>query len=906
MGKKSKKSKKIKQKKQQRLINLSFDQLVEEGHSFASSGKPRDAIKMYKMAIKAAKSAEQSDSVRSSLFQSYLAREKELRQKKMTAEADNVKKQSMEYMPDPSSMDHSTMLSFIKICDNKTAFDTCAKYFKKNGTDSPLETLLAERLVTQNCWNFLEILDDTLPVKRDAETIRDSLSAMNEGDWSKAMDSMKGLPRTSPFAHIRMFCRAMASFCDGNDKAMLKAISLIPETSTLRKITDTLESSIKSIAEHTELAGDKAVIDCLWKGPVNAWKTAENLIELVDKEKYTGKMKSLIISFANQIFPDGAEYARQYLMETLWQPNKMIEQDLIRMEREVLGKNANLLEAKRNLVFFNKPIENASKYLAMLKKSDSESKTAAITESIIILNICRYIMDTGDSSLLEITSDTAKKRFGISPKEDFQTSFLQFAHQGIKCDPENRALYEVVAQFESSSRNAKKLKEDLLLLMCEAYPEDPYPCIELASLYHGKNAFRKAENILKKAMELAPYDSRVLDQHVIALIISADKNLNASRFHLVWQDVEKAGQFDSKKNEILLEEKKLFYKICEKPEMPEKIIKLQLNEFSLFDRLKIISMISMDIKNRYFKSSKKITNKINSIFKSELKNIEQLTSKQTLELLMPFPKEWKYAFVDRNVHRLFFNASKDAVNNLDNNDLIKLIDTILTPDLFTFFRKEIEKRINNSKNIDSLLKFYAITLEGLEDNYWDVDEYYYLIDDADQEMEQKLRDAGHRLSKHTQGPYKHALKTFEFEVLEDMFSPSFNFFDDDEDDDDDDYYYYDEDEDDPFLNPFAGSGMPDINDLPSDFIKFIKKKVSKNPNSPESREFNALFDDVQDVIEDFIDETGLRGLPKEILKTMKSEVKKDPVIREAVTMVKLLFLKEAKKKFSQEAKALFL
>ncbi len=71
-------------------------------------------------------------------------------------------------------------------------------------------------------------------------------------------------------------------------------------------------------------------------------------------------------------------------------------------------------------------------------------------------------------------------------------------------------------------------------------------------------------------MELAPYDSRVQDQHLISLIISADKGVNKNNFHLVWKDLKKAQKIDTGNNGLLLKEKELFYKICEKPEIPKK------------------------------------------------------------------------------------------------------------------------------------------------------------------------------------------------------------------------------------------------------------------------------------------------------------------------------------------------
>ena len=51
------------------------------------------------------------------------------------------------------------------------------------------------------------------------------------------------------------------------------------------------------------------------------WETAEQIIEMTEKQQFNTQLKKLISSFAKQIFPDDPGYATQYLLETLWQMN---------------------------------------------------------------------------------------------------------------------------------------------------------------------------------------------------------------------------------------------------------------------------------------------------------------------------------------------------------------------------------------------------------------------------------------------------------------------------------------------------------------------------------------------------------------------------------------------------------
>ncbi len=533
-----------------------------------------------------------------------------------------------------------------------------------------------------------------------------------------------------------------------------------------------------------------------------------------------------------------------------------------------------------------------------------------MTESTIILYLSNYIQHGGDNQLFNHGPDKVAKRFGISPNKLFALKFMQFISHGIQCDPGNRLLYELLVKLDSNSRDLKTLKEKLLLSMCDAYPDDPYPCIELASLYHSKNAFRKAENILKRAMELAPYDSRVQDQHLISLIISADKSVSKNNFHLVWKDFKKAQKIDTGNNALLLKEKELFYKICEKSEIPEKIITMHLDELSGLDRLKIISMLRMDVEDKPKQHRTKILRKITSLFKNEIKHISTWPSEEILRLLVPFPREWQYVFKSLHVHGLFFQAMDTILKYLGDNDLIKLVDLVLVPDNFSFFQEEFELRSLEAEGC--LVLFYSLVLDGLVDGDWDVLGFTQVLEEADAETKRKIQDAGNKFSMHTHGPYKHALQTLNFEILENMFLDSiFDNYDDDDDDDDD--YYDDDDDDDYFdddfnpLNMFGGgNGMPDIGDPDDPMTKTILLEMSKFLRAENPKQFKKVFEELREGLELFIDENGYRGAPKPLLKKIKLSIKEKRDLRERIAMLNLLFLKEAKKQLSWEAKALFL
>ena len=172
----------------------------------------------------------------------------------------------------------------IGLYDIDKAFDYTERYIARKGTDPLVGVLLADRLVTRGGWDFLDKREAPFFISRDAPVVKACIPLMDQGQWQQASDGMKALPKSSAFAHIRMFCKAMALFGQGDDKNMYKAISLIPDASVFAEIAAVLGETVQSVKEKTGIQEDNALAVCLWEGPLDVWKTAEKIIE---KEKKT-------------------------------------------------------------------------------------------------------------------------------------------------------------------------------------------------------------------------------------------------------------------------------------------------------------------------------------------------------------------------------------------------------------------------------------------------------------------------------------------------------------------------------------------------------------------------------------------------------------------------------------------
>lgn len=340
MAKKNRNTRKKIKEKQRYIANLTFDDLLKKGDDLTFDKNPRDAIKMYKLAIKNSKSEDQVQVVHRKLFLAYMQRAKELAGKNMPVEAASLRKQAMDYLPAPGVTDQHSIAFVIELCDIGKAFDYGEQYIARQGPDPLVGVLLADRLVTQGAWDFLDKKEAPFFISRDAPVVKACIPLMDQGQWQQASDGMKALPRSSAFAHIRMFCRAMALFGQGDDDNMYKAISMIPEASVFAEIAAVLGATVQSVKEKTCIKEDKTLAACLWEGPLDAWETAEKIIEKEEKNQFDNAMQQLIITFSKQILPEDPEYARQYLVELLWRRDNPNEKAFTAFEKALLPGEA--------------------------------------------------------------------------------------------------------------------------------------------------------------------------------------------------------------------------------------------------------------------------------------------------------------------------------------------------------------------------------------------------------------------------------------------------------------------------------------------------------------------------------------------------------------------------------------
>ena len=163
------------------------------------------------------------------LFRAYLARGKELREKGMDVEADMVAEQAQACKPAMDQISETDLADYAGLCPLDQAIDAYTEYMNAHPPSVKVERQLVNRLIQTENWDLLDRLAPTAPIRKDASAVPEAVSKMNTGDWEAALDDLRSIPRASPYAPLRMLCRAMCEFYREDDRELKKIIPMLPD-----------------------------------------------------------------------------------------------------------------------------------------------------------------------------------------------------------------------------------------------------------------------------------------------------------------------------------------------------------------------------------------------------------------------------------------------------------------------------------------------------------------------------------------------------------------------------------------------------------------------------------------------------------------------------------------------------
>jgi len=907
MAKKSKKSRKLRKNKQSKLMNMSDSQRIEMARQKLTNNNARDAISL----LKTFKAVDNND-IKELLFQAYMLRESQLKSKGMHIEAQAILEQAFEYLPDFSMISEDCLCLYLKKTSMKAAVDAYYSYNQKQKQSKLAQYILVDRIVTTGQWQLLDIFDKNDLIVRDLNLIQGARQLMVDAKWEEAYQAMKSLPRVSPYAEYKLFCRGMVAFYAGDDSGMLQAFNRISENFLLNPLIQELKIIASPMESLKKKGYSISKTDYLWDGPVFLDRQIGQMISAADK--YNQKeLQALVLSVAKSLYPDKPDWAAFHILMLIL-GRQIVHQESTEFVFDVascvLKKDLfQLFSTKFKYQYGKNPFLNAARYFDCLSTEYKRPESQAIAKSLILFHTARRWFKNKDH-LFSKGLKYLSKELDLTYTNN-EELLIAIVCKGLSYDPLNKKGYEFLTELPRTGRMSKNLVEQYLLIMHDKMENDPLPCLELADLYYEKNAFRKAETVLNEAMKRAPHDNRVIERHVISLLVSADKNFSRDKMHLAEPDIQKARQIECKSLLPYVVERAILYDLYNKPDQLKEVTERHIKSLTIAETIRCMSLLYLE-QDRLVRPDQRL-------FKEMLESIHEkiltLTGAEILLILRPIPKKMQTVFKVPTIVSLYDKLVLKIFKCLDDTEIIAFFDILLSPSKSSIINKEIKRRFHAATpDRKLLLSFYQVALWHLDNKKDNPSMFRAIIDQAKGPVLEELRALSKRLAQHAAGNLKRSLESFDFSLMDIPFpnfmgnknsENEFDFdyddgkddeeitkknlhdpdLDEDYDDDNDDFDiddFFDEDEMDMFgfdssLEDMLLEAIEDRIDPVHD-VKYLKKQLDKIENTGMPKK--SLIAKAVEIFEDILDVMDFFEMPKELLPKAHSALVSYPGMKD--------------------------
>ncbi len=864
MSKKQKKDKKA----QKAIHALSFGQLLDQARSLLESGKARDAIDLLKLAEKKWGA---SETLRLLLFRAYRIRETQLRAKDMIQEADVVRRNLAAVLPPLQVLSEADVIGYLSDASVEEAVRFHQSLPKDHSFCGMVERQIAYRLMATNNWGPLERLASDHPLRQSAEAARKAIDLMNAGNWESALEELKPVSRRSPYAPLRLFCKAMTLFLAENDDELLRVLPKLPSDFPLNPILEDIRDRLQGTAASTPrpTAGSLPQSSTiLWDHHVHAEHLAQEILQAL-KQKHPRSLPGHVTNFARTIFPEDPASAILHLLECMWAANAISLDTILEMRQQLTGivptSDYDILIAKLDLWENPTTQKSTFSYCNLLEKSISDPVHRKYVQSMIYLFTAKtlYLLNERYN---EVIRENFVYRMAMQSydKDRINKTIMDMALQSIELDPSNRDAYSFLVKLPNDARETRDTIEKALLTMASTFPDDPYPCLELSTLYYRKNAFRKAEKILDEAARRAPHDRRVIERRALSLVIAACKNFNRSRMDRVFQDLERAESLDCRTLAPLIEEKRiLFHHLLNQPSRLENLTYEDIpDRLSTVDRLRVFGLLVQETREREDLFQRKHIQAVQDRLGKAIQNA-QLDPDAIVELLSPFPNIYQPILPKKPIAYPLLCAYKKIWKDFSNEKLIDTFLLLFHLDIVGFMANEMQQRIRKKNTPQHLLmRFFLVTLNYMQPITY-IDECYENILSNSKESDRKeLERLSRRLGAHANGILKECLLTFDFEPVECFrkrrFHPEDPLFQDDDD-------MPDWEEGDFFDDDYDEEDLEDMASLLAELMPVLEEKADQLSRR-ERKEFKS-------VCEAFIDGLNLTGKPYPVILSKRRKLR---------------------------------
>ena len=542
MARRSRKKKRIRQTPKQ-LVDLALRRI--------GSGAGKQALALLKRAQFKGASPKQTAPL---WHRAYALRAIELEASGLDAQASDARERAARFRDAFENLVPSAgqLVAFLQSMEDGPCFALYVRYLRHNAAHREAEVRLADRLVMNRCWQHVELLDEQSQFRRDSQVMASAMTAMDRGDWERACQILQAVAATSGFRVWRAFCVAMDANTQGDRQRITRAVRQLPSSFPLRSSVKALRSAAKPRSSDSSVPPATAKLFGLGRSAVpRQGRVLRNAV----KSNHPPRIGSAIRKFAKTVDP--------------FAPQETAVQIALALELAVKDGNLDYLDQWEVFSFVGPPgglqlIQQRNLVQGLVGPEpvlDGVSDIAQLLGNIGSLFPDPALHGLARSRILyalaEAVESTPPWEFDLEDLDDLAGIALDgpyrigrpnlLAGAALAANLYSLSVDQDPANTDAHKRLVKLLRDTGIAKQSEvvaayesyakAVPEDPDPWIALAELRLRHNAYRKAQNALKKAQSFAAQDDRVVDLLALSSIVAADRNLRNRRFAAAERDI---------------------------------------------------------------------------------------------------------------------------------------------------------------------------------------------------------------------------------------------------------------------------------------------------------------------------------------------------------------------------------
>lgn len=773
------------------------------------------------------------------------------------------------------------LVLYVRYLDGADALAAYADCLNARSPVLGVERVLADRLVIERGWEGLDVLEPDHPLRRDSGPVMRSLEAMDAGDWERAADLLQGVPRRSPFAPWRVFCKAMVCFGAGDDQGLRRLLDLLPADFALAHTV----AEWRRICTGEGEDGSMQVQRALGTGGTAVQALGRELCQTLRRNERPRDLERLMTRLADALYPEEPLQARMDLLQIAGLATLRCELPM----QTVQGLARRLLPAAR--------VPGLMARIGLLLQQASLDLWDPAPAAACLDHLCADFPRAADRALargrvLEVLARTGHR--AVQPEflpprmtrtlsrllggavDDPGMLFVELMVASLRADPDNREGYRFVLDLLRGRSRDKPRLRSILEEMAVRFPEDPDPWLELTTLHYSSNAYRRAEHSLAEARRRAPHDERILDLQAVGFLRSADQSRKGGRFALAAQDLQRAEALGRPKLGVIPRVKRILLEVVSGGRDAAEVAAPHLEPLPPAARIRTLALLLHDLgENSHVKNVKpEMASAVQGLLARNMRFIEALGPDEVVDLLAPLPADLHILYRRLHIAPVLAEWWAALVRRPEGDQLAEVFDVLMDCNGRTLVRAEINRRLRGSTQIrrDPLLLLYLAVIRYQEGHDHDSRRFAEALNAAEGSDRERLRAAAARLARQAQGILREALQKFDFGLL-DLPPPLFG------------------EGIPPALSELLGGlfdvpepePAPEPEDEPSldEFLDALRDGTADAPSDAPRQE--SLFDNEAarelDTLEALIDRHGLRGMPSFLLEDIADLARADPETR---------------------------